>query len=530
MSRTSSTTSKHDQKLRDALEAGGHFKHDYKILKTLGQGAFCKVKLAIHTPTAETVAIKIYNKKMLIEKEGEEGFQELLIECEVLKELHNDHIIRLYETIDTEDFYYMVCEACSGGEVFDYVIAHGHLEEPEACRIFHQCLHAVEYIHKHHIVHHDLKVDNLLMTRHRDVKMIDFGFAERWTPGKPLDMRAGTALYLAPEVFSEDEKLQNKMGPPLDIWALGVILFILVTGEPPFTGEEKFTDDGDMDHDYFDAVMYERIENAKYDEPDYLTEDLKKLFRMIFKPDPDKRPTIKQIRATAWYQTCNDPANELGSEERIDGEIDEEMLDQVVEQGYEAEVVKECLQKQECNNATTSYYLLAKKKAREQRGGVLAESEWGWCDGADSDSIGRLSDVSLQPKIGEQASRPGYSHQVSARMVQHPSGKVHVAHIGAELGEAVRDIEKSLKAMGVGFKEKPQYSTGTRHPAIKCTDLRHEAHPIIFIITIEPVPQKARKTLQMISEGYVQSTRSFMLLSSTVIILIPLTSPSVVYY
>jgi serine/threonine protein kinase len=245
------TDSKYNDKLKHALK---HLKNDYSVQQTLGEGAFCKVKLAIHQATGEKVAMKIYDKKKLIEMDGEEGLQELLMEHKILAKLHNEHVVRLYEVIDTPDILYVVMELCTGGEVFDYIIAHGHLEEEDACRIFHQTLHALEYIHRHNIVHRDLKPENLLMDDHRDLKMIDFGFAggackcklrhislrslcffhtlftfcavlacshvcvrvgvgctllpvvaEEWTPGVPLVRDVGSPFYVAPEVVSDGD-------------------------------------------------------------------------------------------------------------------------------------------------------------------------------------------------------------------------------------------------------------------------------------------------------------------------------------
>jgi serine/threonine protein kinase len=450
--------------LKEGLEAAGHFKHDYQVLKTLGQGAFCKVKLAIHTPTQEKVAIKIYDKKKLIEIEGEAGFAELTAEGALLAELHNDHVVRLYEIIDTPDYYYMIIEVASGGEVFDYIIAHGHLEEDEACKIFHQCMHALEYIHSHKIVHRDLKPENLLMTRHRDIKLIDFGFSERWTPGKPLVKDVGSPFYVAPEVVTEDKELMMKTGPPLDIWAMGVILYVLVTGEPPFVGDEKYSSDGEVDQDYYDETLFKRIEKGHYKEYKFMSNDLKLLIRKMICCDPDKRATFDEIRGSAWYKQYHDPANEMGAHERVDGDVDNEIVELVVEMGHEEAFVRECLANHACNNATATYYLLAKKKVRAARA--------------------RSKSTATKPESKATAS-DRYHHHKPAGNTQHEQGAVHAATVDdAEV--AVKEIETELQRVGITFKEKPQHSKGA-HTALKCTDSRDPKKHLVFMLTLENI-------------------------------------------
>jgi serine/threonine protein kinase len=459
-------SSKYDKHLKDALQAAGHFKHDYQVLKTLGQGAFCKVKLAVHTPTQEKVAIKIYDKKKLIEMEGEAGFAELTEEGKLLSELHNDHVVRLYEIVDTPDFYYMVIEVASGGEVFDYIIAHGHVEEDEACKIFHQCMHALEYIHSHNIVHRDLKPENLLMTRHRDIKLIDFGFSERWTPGKPLVKDVGSPFYVAPEVVTEDKVLMMKTGPPLDIWAMGVILYVLVTGEPPFVGDERYDDDGEVDQDYYDETLFKRIENGSFplEKLNYISTDLKKLLKIMICVDPDKRATFEQIRATAWYKTYHDPANEMGAHERVDGDVDDEIVAMVAKMGHDEKEIREQLGNNTCNNATATYYLLAKKKVRAVRSTTATGKQ------------GRTSSTAAGDR---------YTHHAPAKDKQHGQGAVHAGQVD-DAEEAVKEIEATFKHLGIKYKEKPQHSKGA-HTALKCTDTRDAKHHIVFMLTLENI-------------------------------------------
>ena len=146
--------------------------------------------------------------------------------------LSHKNIVKLYEVIDTPDELYLVMEYCSGGEIFDYLVSHGRMKDKDARKYFRQILGAVEYCHKHHIIHRDLKAENLLLDENMNVKVADFGFSNHFNPGEKLNTWCGSPPYAAPELFQGKEY----SGPEVDIWSLGVVLYVLVCGALPFDG------------------------------------------------------------------------------------------------------------------------------------------------------------------------------------------------------------------------------------------------------------------------------------------------------
>lgn len=149
-----------------------------------------------------------------------------------MKLLSHPHIVRLYEVIDTPKELYLVMEYASGGEIFDYLVAHGRMKEKEARRCFRQIVDAIEYCHNLRVIHRDLKAENLLLDSELNVKIADFGFSNQFSPGQRLNTWCGSPPYAAPELFQGKEY----SGPEVDIWSLGVVLYVLVCGALPFDG------------------------------------------------------------------------------------------------------------------------------------------------------------------------------------------------------------------------------------------------------------------------------------------------------
>ncbi|KAI4813328.1 hypothetical protein KUCAC02_024660 [Chaenocephalus aceratus] len=184
---------------------------NYRLLKTIGKGNFAKVKLARHVLTG----------------------RELFREVRIMKLLNHPNIVKLFEVIETEKTLYLVMEYASGGEVFDYLVAHGRMKEKEARAKFRQIVSAVQYCHQRRIVHRDLKAENLLLDADMNIKIADFGFSNEFTVGSKLDTFCGSPPYAAPELF-QGKKYD---GPEVDVWSLGVILYTLVSGSLPFDGQ-----------------------------------------------------------------------------------------------------------------------------------------------------------------------------------------------------------------------------------------------------------------------------------------------------
>lgn len=258
----------------------------YDIEGTLGKGNFAVVKLARHRVTNTQVAIKIIDKTRL----DRANLEKIYREVQIMKRLRHPHIIRLYQVMETKDMIYIVTEYAKNGELFDYLSVRGRLSEEEARSKFLQILSAVEYCHSQNIVHRDLKTENLLLSENMDVKLADFGFGNFYMEGRPLNTWCGSPPYAAPEVFQGKEY----EGPLLDVWSLGVVLYVLLCGSFPFDGPNLPT-------------LRQRVLDGRFRIPYYMSEDCESLLRRMLVVDPGKRLSIAQIRQHRWFQCVAPP-------------------------------------------------------------------------------------------------------------------------------------------------------------------------------------------------------------------------------
>ncbi|XP_074590230.1 SNF1-related protein kinase catalytic subunit alpha KIN10-like [Curcuma longa] len=203
---------------------------NYKLGKILGIGSFSKVKIAEHLLTGHKVAIKILNRQKVKSMGAEEKVRR---EIKILSLFMHPHIVRLYEVIETHSNIYVVMEYVESGELFDYIVEKGRLQEAEAHHIFLQIISGVEHCHSNMVVHRDLKPENLLLDSNCNVKIADFGFSNVMRDGHFLKTSCGSPNYAAPEVISEE----LYAGPEVDVWSCGVILYALLCGTLPFDDE-----------------------------------------------------------------------------------------------------------------------------------------------------------------------------------------------------------------------------------------------------------------------------------------------------
>ncbi|KAH6631159.1 kinase-like domain-containing protein [Chaetomium sp. MPI-SDFR-AT-0129] len=252
----------------------------YNIVKTLGEGSFGKVKLAVHRGTGQQVALKIISRKNLISRDMQGRVER---EIEYLQLLRHPHIIKLYTVIKTPTEIIMVLEF-AGGELFDYIVAHGKMQEDEARRFFQQMLCAVEYCHRHKIVHRDLKPENLLLDDNLNVKIADFGLSNIMTDGNFLKTSCGSPNYAAPEVIGG--KLYA--GPEVDVWSCGVILYVLLVGRLPF------------DHEHI-PTLFAKIARGSYMVPTWMSPGAANLIKKMLVVNPVQRATIEDIRMDPWF-------------------------------------------------------------------------------------------------------------------------------------------------------------------------------------------------------------------------------------
>ncbi|XP_036840592.1 MAP/microtubule affinity-regulating kinase 3 isoform X1 [Oncorhynchus mykiss] len=320
---------------------------NYRLLKTIGKGNFAKVKLARHILTGREVAIKIIDKTQL----NPTSLQKLFREVRIMKILNHPNIVKLFEVIETEKTLYLVMEYASGGEVFDYLVAHGRMKEKEARAKFRQIVSAVQYCHQKHIVHRDLKAENLLLDADMNIKIADFGFSNEFVMGSKLDTFCGSPPYAAPELF-QGKKYD---GPEVDVWSLGVILYTLVSGSLPFDGQNL-------------KELRERVLRGKYRIPFYMSTDCENLLKRFLVLNPAKRGTL-EVREEGQNQIMKDRWINAGCEEDemkpfVEPETDitdQKRIDIMVGMGYTREEVTESLTRMKYDEITATYLLLGRK-------------------------------------------------------------------------------------------------------------------------------------------------------------------------
>uniref|UniRef100_G1TLC6 Microtubule affinity regulating kinase 2 n=1 Tax=Oryctolagus cuniculus TaxID=9986 RepID=G1TLC6_RABIT len=297
---------------------------NYRLLKTIGKGNFAKVKLARHILTGK----------------------ELFREVRIMKVLNHPNIVKLFEVIETEKTLYLVMEYASGGEVFDYLVAHGRMKEKEARAKFRQIVSAVQYCHQKFIVHRDLKAENLLLDADMNIKIADFGFSNEFTFGNKLDTFCGSPPYAAPELF-QGKKYD---GPEVDVWSLGVILYTLVSGSLPFDGQNL-------------KELRERVLRGKYRIPFYMSTDCENLLKKFLILNPSKRGTLEQIMKDRWMNVGHEDDELKPYVEPLPDYKDPRRTELMVSMGYTREEIQDSLVGQKYNEVMATYLLLGYKSS-----------------------------------------------------------------------------------------------------------------------------------------------------------------------
>ena len=268
----------------------------YDVKQTLGEGTFAKVKLGILKRTGVPYAIKIIDKATLAENR-----EALLTEISILKQVKHPNVIGLIDIFETRKKLYLIMKVLSGGELFDRIVEKGTFSEADAAALSRKILGATEYLHGLGIVHRDLKPENLLYeneSEHSEVQIADFGLSKFASHDELLKTACGTPGYVAPEVLH-----MNGYGKEVDLWSIGVIIYILLCGFPPFYAED-------------DNEMFEMIKEADYDFPspywDEVGDSAKDLVRKLLEKDPELRLTATQALEHEWVKgdTANTEANE----------------------------------------------------------------------------------------------------------------------------------------------------------------------------------------------------------------------------
>ncbi|XP_067824790.1 serine/threonine-protein kinase NIM1-like [Heptranchias perlo] len=260
----------------------------YHLRGEIGAGNFSKVKLGIHSLTKEKVAIKIMNKKSLAFKTRKLYTSEVLS----MERLHHPNIIRLYEVLETQCWLHLVLEYAERGDLFTKIHSQGPLLEYESKFIFVQIVSAVKHMHENDVVHRDLKAQNVFYTTSNCVKVGDFGFSALCSVNEPLRTSCGSPPYSAPELFRH----KSYIGTYVDIWALGILLYFMVTATMPFRADTV-------------KKLRKCISAGSYTIPAYVSDPCQKLIYGILQIIPTNRYTLANILDSPWLRgmECPEP-------------------------------------------------------------------------------------------------------------------------------------------------------------------------------------------------------------------------------
>lgn len=277
---------------------------DYQMGELIGEGHFAKVKKAINKQTREPVAVKILPKSNIVEDPRQR--EALLSEIEIMKRIQHPCIISMKDIYEDDSKVYIIMELVTGGELFDRIVDRGAYSENHAALLFKSLVEGIKYLHERGIAHRDLKPENILYaneTNESPVKISDFGLSKIVKQQEIMQTCCGTPGYVAPEVLSF-----TGYGPEVDMWSLGVILYIILCGFPPFYDEN-------------DAKLYQLIQAGRYEfiSPywDSISAEAKDLISHLLVVDPSRRFTADHALAHPWFRMQLSTAPLIAAHEKL---------------------------------------------------------------------------------------------------------------------------------------------------------------------------------------------------------------------
>ncbi|CAG9318879.1 unnamed protein product [Blepharisma stoltei] len=278
-------------RIKDANDDGTL--EDYFIGSEIGKGAYAVVKLGISKANSKKVAIKVYEKITLLDSNKKKNVQR---EIRILSKLNHPSIVKLYETIETPRSINLILEYVPGCSLQEYVKrrASRRLEEGEARKIFKQIMEGIAYFHSKNISHRDIKLENVLIDQNQQIKLIDFGFGVYIPETRRVKLFCGTPSYMAPEIVMKKEHLSQ----PADIWAAGVLLYVLLAGIFPFRAPHH-------------KELYQKIQKGSFSMPENISLEAKHLIHKMLNYDPQQRISAGNALQEPWLQMSNYESKKL---------------------------------------------------------------------------------------------------------------------------------------------------------------------------------------------------------------------------
>ena len=316
---------------------------NYTIGAEVGSGAFGKVVLGKHILTGESVAIKILDK--LILSQTPEDYELVRQEISILKIVKHKYIVRLYEILQTPQHIYIVMEYCEGKDLMDFILSKKHLSEVESLKYFQQLINALFYLHSQNIAHRDVKIDNMLLDKNKNLKLVDFGLSTKYSDDTLLDQPCGTVVYAAPEVLDGNEY----HGMLADVWSSGIVLYGMAAGYLPFSDQN-------------DEVNKKDVLEGRIEIPDFFSPMLKDLLHHMLDVNPITRYTLEDIRQHPWFNFVKQinliPGIIIGYNKIP---VDENILNLCVTYNADKNKVEQSVKNNKYDSGSALYYLLVKK-------------------------------------------------------------------------------------------------------------------------------------------------------------------------
>ncbi|XP_053879680.1 hormonally up-regulated neu tumor-associated kinase homolog A-like [Malaclemys terrapin pileata] len=377
-------------------EPGKNFPHTkqvgtYLVGKMINKGSFAKVMEGLHIPTGEKVAIKVIDKKKA--KQDSYVLKNMKREPRIHQMIKHPNIVQLYETLETENSYYMVMELCLGGDLMDRICDKKKLEEREVRDYTRQIMSAVEHLHRHGIVHRDLKIENFLLDENNNIKIVDFGLSNtikfEGLSQELLNTQCGSPAYAAPELLAH-----KKYGPKVDVWSIGVCTFAMLTGTLPFIVEP-----------FNIKQLHQKMVNGEISPiPSNISSGAVHFIHSLLEPDPAKRPAVKDAIKDKWLNDVfiRKSLNSITYKNRLHpDELSPVVLNYMTEtMELRLSEVINVLINNKPSSIMASYCLLLKKLAKYQKEleTMKRENVIEKCDGKPPRNLNQDADIQISQK------------------------------------------------------------------------------------------------------------------------------------